>query len=328
MPEIAKLGHVALVTPDLDTSTWFWRDVVGLEEVERDGDTVFLRAWGEFEHHTLSLRAGSATDVDHVGWRARRPEDVAAFAEELRGDGVEVTEIAAGSERGQGDAIRFTVPASGHPFEIYYDIEKPLAPEERRSRLKNQTAKSWARGVSPRCIDHVNLWTGDPKPAEAWAQDRLGFGGRERVVLPDGTVVASWMAVTSLSHDVAFMTDILQSGGPRMHHVAYYLDNWQDVLRGMDILREAGVDIDMGPGRHGISQAFFCYVRDPGSGHRLELYSGGYHVYDPDWEPIEWGPEDMTEGMIWWGPAYVPGQAGSFDESTPATGGAGVPSAA
>lgn len=322
MPEIAKLGHTALITPDLEASTWFWRDVVGLEEVERHEGTVYLRAWGDFEHHTLSLREGP-TDVEHVAWRTKRPEDVQAFAEQLRADGVQVTDIAPGEERGQGAAIRFTLPTSGHPFELYYDVEKPLAPEGRRSRLKNNAARAWDHGISPRCLDHVNLWAPEPGPSEAYLVDKLGFKKHERASLPDGTLVASWMAVTSLSHDVAMMADTGGGGGPRLHHVAYYLDNWQDVLRGMDILREHGVEIDFGPGRHGISQAFFCYVRDPGSGHRLELFSGGYHVYDPDWEPIQWGVEDMAEGMIWWGPKFVPGQAGSFDESTPATGGAG-----
>jgi catechol 2,3-dioxygenase-like lactoylglutathione lyase family enzyme len=44
MVEIAKLGHVALVTPDVEGSLQFWRDVVGLDEVDRDGETGFLRA--------------------------------------------------------------------------------------------------------------------------------------------------------------------------------------------------------------------------------------------------------------------------------------------
>jgi catechol 2,3-dioxygenase len=30
LPEIAKLGHVALVTPDLEKYLWFFRDFIGL----------------------------------------------------------------------------------------------------------------------------------------------------------------------------------------------------------------------------------------------------------------------------------------------------------
>lgn len=43
MASIAKLGHVALVTPDMERSLWFWSEVVGLEEVQRTGDAAYLR---------------------------------------------------------------------------------------------------------------------------------------------------------------------------------------------------------------------------------------------------------------------------------------------
>lgn len=316
-PQIAKLGHVSLVTPDLDQSTWFFRDVVGLEETERDRDMVFLRGWGEFEHHTLKLVKGPEAKLDHVGWRTARPEDVEEFESRLSRSGVEVTKQPAGEERGHGESIHFRVAGTGHPFEIYYDVEKPLAPEERRSRLKNQPSRAFDHGVSPRRVDHVNLWTDNPAPSAQWLEDVLGFKTRECVKVGpnDGMLLGSWMSVTTLVHDLAMMADPGRQPN-RFHHIAYFLDNWQDVLRGMDILGEHGVEIDLGPGRHGISQAFFCYVKDPGSGHRLELFSGGYHIFDPDWEPVVWREQDMKEGLIWWGPEYMPGQGSSLDDTT------------
>lgn len=316
-PSIAKLGHTALITPDLEKSLWFWRDVIGLEEVSQDGETFYLRGWGEFEHHSLSLREGAETGVDHIGWRAGASEDVAAFADAFSSAGVEFEFVEGGTELGQGDAIRFVVPeGGGHPFEIYFDVEKPLLPQERRSRLKNQTGKPFAKGVSPRCIDHVNLWTANPEPVVKWAAQHMGFKTREFVQITDGPFMGAWMSVTSLVHDVAFMADPGQGVG-RLHHIAYYLDNWQDVLRGIDILAEEGITLDLGPGRHGISQAFFSYLKDPGSGHRLELFSGGYHIYDPDWEPIEWNEGDLKEGLIWWGAEYAPGELPAMDSTTP-----------
>src|SRR5712691_1400137 len=196
MPEVAKLGHVALVTPDQDKSVWFFRDVLGLEEVEQEGDTLFLRAWGDFEHHTVSLRPGPEARVDHVGWRTRRAEDVDEFAQLLGEKGVELQRVEDGQERGQGRAVRFNLPASGHPFELYYDIEKPEAPEEKRSRLKNNAYRAFDHGISPRRIDHVNLWTDNPAPAAEFLYDALGFKAREVVKVGDA-LVGSWMAVTT-----------------------------------------------------------------------------------------------------------------------------------
>ncbi|MGG1663493.1 VOC family protein [Brevibacillus sp. NRS-1366] len=305
MPEISKLGHVALITPDLEKSLWFFRDVLGLEEVERKDGTIYLKAWGDFEHHTLSLKAGDTASVDHIGWRTKRPEDVENFATLLQTAGTNVQWIEAGQEAGQGKAIRFKLP-SQHSFEIYYDIEKPLAEEDRRSVLKNQRYKSWNRGVSPRRIDHVNLSTSmDPGVIHNWLSENLGFKLREYIKIENGPVVAGWMSVTNLVHDVAVMGDPQAVTPNRFHHLAYWLDNSQDVLRACDILRENGIEFH-GPGKHGITQALYAYVLDPGSGHRVELFTGSYLIFEPDWEPVEWTEKDMAVGLTYWGQEIDP----------------------
>ncbi|AGT33885.1 2,3-dihydroxybiphenyl 1,2-dioxygenase (plasmid) [Geobacillus genomosp. 3] len=310
--EIAKFGHIALITPNLEKSVWFFRDIVGLEEVDRQGDTIFLRAWGDWEHHTLSLTPGNRARVDHIAWRTKRPEDVETFAEQLKAKGTEVQWIEPGEEKGQGKAIRFRLP-NGYPFEIYYDVEKPKAPEGKKSRLKNNVYRP-SYGIAPRRIDHVNVWTTNPSEIHQWLKDNMGFKMREYIRLNNGFVAGGWMSVTPLVHDIGVMVD--PKGQPnRLHHFAYYLDNVTDILRAADILREHDITIEMGgPGRHGISQAFFLYVKDPGSGHRLELFSGGYLIFDPDWEPIEWQEHELQEGLIWYGPEMKPG--GPMDDTT------------
>lgn len=315
-PRIAKLGHLALVTPNLEKSLWFFRDVVGLDEVASDDQCVYLRAWGEFEHHSLSLREGP-TGIDHYGWRAGRPEDVEGFAQRLSADGVEVTRVAAGTELGQGDAIRFLTP-SGHPFEIYFDIDKPQAQERARTRLRSNSASKWRQGMSPRRFDHINVSTvrDEIQPVTEWLNKSLGFQLREFVRPTGREIAASWMAVTSQVHDIALSRDFGNQRA-RLHHFAYEFDSFQDVFRAADIVRDQGLAIEIGPGMHGITQALFCYVRDPGSDHRLELFSGAYHVFDPDWEPVEWTEHDVADGMCWWGPDWKPGNGHSMDETLP-----------
>ena len=313
-PEIAKLGHVALVTPDLAASQWFFRDIVGLEQTDEQDDTIFVRAWGDNEHHSLTLTAGPQAVVDHIGWRTKRPEHVDAFARALESQGVEVTHVAPDEEPGQGRAVRFRLPFGSHPFELYYDIERPGAQQDRKSRMLSNV-RSWDHTISPRRLDHVNVHTDNAGLTERWLEQTLGFKIRE-YVRDEDTVLATFMAVTSLSHDIAVFTD-LEGRANRFHHLAYYLDNWQDVLRAMDILAEHHIPIDFGPVRHGVGQAFTCYVKDPGSGHRLELCSGGYHIFDPDWEPLEWGIEDLTEVVCLWGvPEWLPGTGGPMDATT------------
>lgn len=305
-PEIAKLGYVSLVTPDLEKSLWFFQDVIGLEITERSSNTVYLRANMEREHHSLALKAGDRSHVEYVAWRVKRPEDVDGFARLLHDSGVEVNTIPAGTETGIGEAIEFRLP-SGHLFRMYYDVDKPLPPEGERSVLKNQVYRSWNRGAAPRRIDHTNLWTGrDPAVTHEWLGNNLGFKMREYVRASE-QVIGGWMSVTPLVHDIAVMADPHAPTAARMHHVAYWLDNAQDVLHACDILRESGIIPDQGPGKHGVSQAFFTYVRDPASGHRIELFSNGYLIFDPDWQPIEWTEDEIALALTMWGPTdYVP----------------------
>ena len=58
------------------------------------------------------------------------------------------------------------------------------------------------------------------------------------------------------------------------------------MLRAADVLMEAGTHIEFGPGRHGMGEQTYLYFREPG-GVRLEVNSGGYRIYQPDWEPVK-----------------------------------------
>ncbi|MGE7663388.1 VOC family protein [Peribacillus sp. NPDC097197] len=298
--EISKLGHFGLVSTDLEKSLWFFKEVVGLEETDVVNGVHYLRAWGDFEHHTLSIRAGEEAYLDHIAWRTKRREDVDLFAEQLENSGIAIKWVEEGTEKGQGKAFRFKLP-SNHTFEIYYDMEKTLASPETRSVLKNQTHKSWNKGVSPRRIDHVNLLSSLPaNELVDFMQEHLGFNLREYVEAPDGTYVGAWMSVTPLVHDIAFSFDPNSPSTHEVHHIAYWLDNAQDLLRAADILKENGIFFK-GPGKHGISQAMYIYAIDPGSGVRLEIFTNGYLIFEPDWEPIRWTVDEMDIGFTYWG---------------------------
>ena len=58
--------------------------------------------------------------------------------------------------------------------------------------------------------------------------------------------------------------------------------------------------IEAGPAKHNITQAFYLYAYEPG-GNRFELFSAGYMIFAPDWEPITWRKTDRGRGMYWGG---------------------------
>ena len=56
--DIAHLAHIELLTPKLEQSLWFFTHVLSLQEVERCGQSVYLRAYGDYAPYTLKLTEG------------------------------------------------------------------------------------------------------------------------------------------------------------------------------------------------------------------------------------------------------------------------------
>lgn len=298
--EIAKLGNIGLYTPNLQKSLEFFRDIIGLEEIDHDKNSVYLRAWGDFEHHTLMLIEGDDSSMAHIGWQVKDRACLDEFEANIKAHGLEVARHASGTRKGVGELLSFEM-ASGHRMELYYDVDRPKAAEGKRSRLRNQPFKSYQRGVSPRRIDHVNINVPNPPEIHKFLTGALNFKIRECIQMDDGFVPAAWISSTPLVHDIAVMLDEKQRPG-RLHHFCYACESQSDLLRAAEILREADCQIDLGPGRHGITQAMFLYVKDPGSGHRIELFAGGYLIFDPDWKPVVWSEKELADSIIWWGP--------------------------
>lgn len=320
-PRIAKAGSISLGTKDLAKSLHFFRDILGMEVVEEQPGVAYLRAYQELHHHSLVLTEQADAVVNSLSFRVQRPEDVELFYTELLEQEIEVLEVPSGTELGRGTAVRFLLPGGQHPIELYHGMEKSLAPEELRSKLPSNSSRR--RGLGVRRLDHFNVQTspGEINAAEAWLSAALGFKRREFAYIPGTeTILASWMSVTSQMHDIAVVANMMEKTG-QMHHVAYSVENFSDLLTAADILKDLDVSYGAGPGKHGIGQAMYLYVHDPGSDHRIELYAGGYDIFDADWEAIEWRPETMPEGMTWYG-APIDTAPGSRGRDT--TGSAGL----
>ena len=97
-------------------------------------------------------------------------------------------------------------------------------------------------------------------------------------------------------HDMAFTSGM----GPRMHHVAFWVPTPLNIIDLLDLMATTGYveNIERGPGRHGISNAFFLYILDP-DGHRIEIYCSDYQTVDPDLEPIKWDLKDPQRQTLW-----------------------------
>lgn len=281
---IAHLAHVEIVSPRPDDSLRFFKDVLGLEESGREGQSVYLRGWGEWSFHSLQLTEGPQPALGHAAWRAAGPEELEAAVARLAGVGEGWLEPGPG----QGPAYRYRGPG-GHLHELFWEIERYQAPEALRSPFPNRPQRYVPRGVAPRQIDHLTVMTAQPYADAEWYRDTLGYTFTEWTVLDEAELpVFAMVTNNEKSHDLGLVID--QSGAAgRLHHLAYWVDSRDELLRAADVLLNADVAIEFGPGRHGMGEQDYLYVREPG-GARIEINTGGYRLYEPDWEPRRWTP--------------------------------------
>ena len=293
--DIAHLGHVEILTPKPEESLSFFVDVLGMTESGRSGDSVFLRAYDDYERASLKLTASKTSGLGHAAFRARSPQALArrVAALEASGRGIGWLE----NELGHGPAYRFHDP-DGHVLEIYYETEWYEAPAALRPALKNQAQRFPARGVNVRRLDHFNGLAVDIKANRLFFERCLGFRLTEQIVLNDGTEAGMWMACTNKTYDFAYTRD--QTGTPgRLHHVTYAIDSREEILRAGDIFLENGVFIETGPHKHAVQQTFFLYVYEPG-GNRIEVANAGARlILAPDWKPIVWTEAERAKGQAW-----------------------------
>jgi catechol 2,3-dioxygenase len=292
--DVAHLAHVELFTPKLEESTHFFTDLMGMSISGRKGDSVYLRAYDDYEHHTLKLTAHKHAGMGHFAWRARSEKALMrrVKAIEKTGYGIGWTE----GDLGHGRAYAYTTP-DGHKCEIYFDTEKYQPNESDKSALKNTISKFPGRGMNVRRIDHLNLLA---KNIPAFLDFQLNaLGGRlTEMILFDDKPKGIWFSVNSKSYDLAITEDHTGLEG-RFHHLTFAANSREEVLLAADIALENGIFIETGPHKHAIQQTFFLYLYEPG-GNRIEIaHANARLILDPDYKTIVWSKEERMKGQAW-----------------------------
>jgi catechol 2,3-dioxygenase len=293
--DVAHLGRVELLTPDLDASLGFFVSVLGMDEVERVEDSVYLRAWGDYERASLQLSAADHAGVGTIAWRT-----TSDAALERRVAAVESSGLGSGWTEGavgHGRTFRFSDP-DGHSMSIYYESEYHVPVGDEVPALKNQPQRMTTRGAAVRRLDHINVWCRDINLNSSYMVHTLGFRISEQVLDDDGRQLGSWLHVTPKSYDLAYGRVDPAGVGGRLHHVAYAVDAREYVMRAADVFLDAGVTIEAGPAKHAVQQTCFLYAFEPG-GNRIEVITAGRLLLAPDWRPITWSLEERRKGQAW-----------------------------
>jgi 3,4-dihydroxyphenylacetate 2,3-dioxygenase len=290
-PDVIRCAYAELVVTDLAAARWFYVDLLGLVVTAEEPEALYLRAFEEYLHHSLVLRRGEVAACARLAYRVRSAADVDRAQAYYRAMGVRVERVPAGTTRGIGEAVRIEDPL-GFPVEFFHDAEHV-------ERFTQRYDLHGAGAISR--LDHFNVVTPDVPAAQRYYEG-LGFKVSEDIEDAEGTVYAAWLYRKPTVHDVA----LTGGDGPRMHHIAFATHERSQILHLCDHLGAVRRPemIERGPGRHGVSNAFYLYLRDP-DGHRIEIYTHDYYTGDPNNPVIRWDVHD-NQRRDWWGNPVVP----------------------
>jgi catechol 2,3-dioxygenase len=296
MSKFMRIGHVDINVLDIDESKKHYVDVLGMEITREDADgTLYLKCWDEWDKYSLVLRPSEEATFNKVAYKVINDEALDILQERIEARGIKTEMLEAGVVADCGRALKFMAP-SGHEFNLY--AQKAFVGKT----TGDTNPAPWpfnGKGIKAHWIDHILLMCEGPEKVmevTTFFQEVFDFKLTEQVTVgPDGCFqAATWLACSTTPHDIAFVAG--EETG--MHHFAFFLDGWNDILRAADVMAMHEVKLDVTPQRHGITRGETIYFFDP-SGHRLETFAGLGYLSQPDMPTITWTEEELWRGIFY-----------------------------
>ena len=260
MIDLLDIRYVRLGTRDLDAADRFARDVVGLELAREEAGARYYRS--DDRDHTLVYFEGDPRDHT-VGFDVHDAAmlDAAAAALSDQGFAVRHGSAEAGEQRRVHGFVGFT-DCSGNRIEL---VVRP----QHSGRRHFPSRDAGITGFS-----HVGLCSTDAPRDEAFWCGMLGARVSDRI----GD--AALLRIDPVHHKIALFPTT-RSG---VQHVNHQVASIDDVMRAWYQLRERGVTIVFGPGRHPTSGAVFLYFEGPDG--MIFEYSTGVRLITPEQEAL------------------------------------------
>ncbi|MET0085754.1 MAG: catechol 2,3-dioxygenase [Sedimenticola sp.] len=298
---VMRIGHINIRVLDMEESVNYYTNIMGMSKTHEDSEgNVYLKGWDEWDKYSVILSHSDKAGMNHIAYKVKSDADLDTYKQAIADYGLEVEELSAGSMDYVGRLLRFNLP-SGHEMRLYAEKEYV------GTAVGTQNPEPWPdglKGIGVHWLDHALLMCElDPekqvnKVAEStqFMIDVLGFYLVEQVMVgPDGDIqAASWLSCSNTPHDIAFV------GGPvqGLHHCAFFLDSWDDVLKAADVMSKNRVKVDVTPQRHGITRGYTIYFFDP-SGNRNETFGGLGYLAQPDRPVTTWTEDELGRGIFY-----------------------------
>ncbi|NMM14514.1 MAG: catechol 2,3-dioxygenase [Rhodoferax sp.] len=297
---ILRIGHVSLRVMDMAAALKHYENVLGMKKTMEDKHgNVYLKCWDEWDKYSLVLTPSDQAGMNHVAYKVESDADLDDLQQKVEAYGIPTTVLPEGTLPSTGRMLQFNLP-SGHEMRLY------AMKEYVGTEVGTENPDPWPdniKGAGAHWLDHcllmceLNPETGVNKVAEntKFVMEVLDFFLTEQILVgPTGDMqAATWLARSTTPHDIAFV------GGPRMglHHIAYFLDSWNDILKAADIMGKTKTKIDVAPTRHGITRGETIYFFDP-SGNRNETFAGLGYLAQRDRPVTTWSEDHLGSGIF------------------------------
>ncbi len=236
---ISALRSVSFGVPDLKVAEDFFTQVWHLSLVQRDEHSLYFRAGGA-DHHVLALRASdSLASIHCVTWRARTRESLDDIARDAVAAGGRVlSPIGPASDPAGGVSVRVQDP-DGRVFEVVHG-----------DQFHDQVTSD---PDHPMRLAHVVLNSHRVEHTREFMEQVFDFS------LADRTRIMAFMRCNHDHHSLA----LGDTDNDALNHVAFLMPDLDGVMRGGGRMKDAGHEIQWGPGRHGPGDNAFNYFIGP-----------------------------------------------------------------
>ncbi len=281
---LQDIAYVRSGTTDMAGAVSFAVDIVGLELIEQTDGQSCLRA--DNRHHCLAFVDGQE-GVLATAFTVRDEGALEDAERELETLGVKVVrgDKAGAAARHVRDYLAFEDPF-GNIVELVTDQFQVPSPVR------------FGREAGITEFGHLCVDAPDVRAAyKFWS---TVFDARVSDWIGD---LACLMRIDPMHHKLA----VFKGDGPGLCHMNFQVQSVDDVMRSWHFLREHGVEIEMGPGRHPQSTAIFLYFKGP-EGLTYEYSYGVREITDEQaWRPRCFDPAEPDSIDLWRGPTTRPG---------------------
>ncbi|MCB1713717.1 MAG: VOC family protein [Candidatus Competibacteraceae bacterium] len=239
MIKLWDIRYVRLGTPDLESATRYAREVIGLELGAQESGVRYFRS--DDRDHTLVYFEGDPADHT-VGFELRDREALESAAAQLENANIAVragTTVECEQRRVKA-FVNFRDP-TGNNIDL---VVQPFHSGKRHFPSRDA-------GITG--FSHIGLCSSDPPRDEKFWTGLMGAKVSDRIG------ISALLRIDEVHHKIA----LFPAKKPGVQHVNHQVESIDDVMKAYYRMKEAGIRIVFGPGRHPTSGACFLYFEGP-----------------------------------------------------------------